>query len=614
MAALRDTKFYMTRKTDKRYCSQQSRASWDSGISEERKNEHMSVLEVKNLCVQYHTDEGMRSAVSGFSLSIAEGETAGLVGESGCGKSTAVRSIMGMSAENALVSCDALTLEGEKPVPGQNIAMIFQDSQNCLNPSVKIGRQITETVKNRRKCSRKEAKQRALELLDLVGIRNPGLRMKQYPFELSGGMRQRVVIAVVLACDPRLIIADEPTTALDAAVQAQILALLRRISRDTGTALLLVSHDMGVVASLCKRVYVMRKGQIVESGSSEDIFYSPEQEYTKRLIAQAGRKRFLPQKSKGETLFRLEHLTKEYNTREGIRDISLELCRGEIFALAGESGSGKTTLARVLCGLLTADSGRVENLGRGNGNVQMVFQDPYGALNPCLSAGQALDEALRKTVPDAALRQERAEGILRLTGLKDKVLNSYPRDLSGGERQRVGIARALVCEPELLICDEAFSSLDASARDRLLNLLLELQKEKSLTCLFISHDIKTVAQISGRMGVLYQGELVETGKTKAVCTDPWHPYTKQLLTSVPEPHPLRSARKKPVLMREDAAKDGSSAQGGCPFARSCSYAMECCRREKPESYVFGERTVKCFLYSERHSGRRAGDYTMTSQI
>lgn len=577
----------------------------------------MKVLDVQNLNVQYHTEKGNFDAVSALSLSIEEGKITGLVGRSGCGKSTAVRAIMGISAENAEVEYENLSLDGEIPVPGYNIAMIFQDSQNCLNPSVKIGKQIAETVKNRRKCTRKEADKRALELLDLVGIRNPALRMKQYPFELSGGMRQRVVIAIALACDPRLIVADEPTTALDGAVQAQILGLLRKVVRETKTAFLLVSHDLGVIASLCSRVYVMEKGQVVESGTAEEIFYSPEQEYTKQLIKNAGKMHFRTEKEKAkkEILLRTEHLTKEYHTKEGVRDLSFELYKGETFALVGESGSGKTTLARVLSGILKSDSGMIDD--RSKNRAQMVFQDPYGALNPCLTVGQALEEAIRKTVPDPWLRRQKAEDILRLSGLRETVRNRYPRELSGGERQRAGIARALVCDPELLICDEAFSSLDASTRDGLLELFGTLQREQALTCLFISHDMKAVARISGRMGVLFRGELVETGRTRSVCTDPWHPYTKQLLLSMPAPDPLRAGRKRGIPFREKSTelpgRDGG-AHRGCPFAENCPYAMDCCREETPDSYVFGERTVKCFLYSEEHSGRRAEGYKMTSQI
>ena len=459
----------------------------------------MKVLDVQNLNVQYHTEKGNFDAVSALSLSIEEGEITGLVGQSGCGKSTAVRAIMGISAENAEVEYENLSLDGEIPVPGHNIAMIFQDSQNCLNPSVKIGKQIAETVKNRRKCTKKEAVKRALELLDLVGIRNPALRMKQYPFELSGGQRQRVVIAIALACDPRLIVADEPTTALDGAVQAQILGLLRKVVRETKTALLLVSHDLGVIASLCSRVYVMEKGQVVESGTAEEIFYSPEQEYTKQLIKNAGKMHFRTEKEKvkKEILLRTEHLTKEYHTKEGVRDLSFELYKGETFALVGESGSGKTTLARVLSGILKSDSGMIDD--RSKNRAQMVFQDPYGALNPCLTVGQALEEAIRKTVPDPWLRRQKAEDILRLSGLRETVRNRYPRELSGGERQRAGIARALVCDPELLIADEMTTMLDLITQGHIWDFVLKELKRREMGMIAVSHSPELLEKVCDRV-------------------------------------------------------------------------------------------------------------------
>ena len=435
----------------------------------------MKVLDVQGLYVQYHTKRTNESGGSGHvvqetlrdvSFSVGEGEIVGVVGESGSGKSTAMLAVRGLLGEKADVRCDRLSLCGEAPVPGKNAAIIFQDAQSCLNPTVKIGRQITETIRVRRRCGRKAARERAEELLDLVGIQNAALRMKQYPFELSGGMRQRVVIAAALACEPKLIMADEPTTDLDAAVQAQIILLLKRIVRETGTSLLLVSHDMGVTAALCSRVYVMQKGRIVESGTAEEIFYSPREAYTKRLLSDAkGWGHRTRTERKGEPLLEIRHMTKEFDTREGIRDISVELFEGEIFALAGESGSGKTTLARILSGILTQDSGEVlyrgrrlgqEELGTAcGGKVQMVFQDPYAALNPCLTAGQALEEALRgaggKESPGRGESRERVGDMLELVGLERGDADRYPREFSGGQRQRVGIARALITEPELLI-------------------------------------------------------------------------------------------------------------------------------------------------------------------
>ena len=315
----------------------------------------MNVLEVKNLSVQYPGTEGASEIVKDISFTVEEGGITGIVGQSGSGKSTAMLAVMGLLDGRASVQYGQITVNGKAPAPGRNIAMIFQDSLSCLNPSVKIGRQITETVRMRKGCSRKEAAARAEELLETVGIRNPALRMRQYPFELSGGMRQRVVLAIALACEPDLIIADEPTTALDAVVQAQILQLLRRIVRETGTALLLVSHDMGVTAAMCRNVYVMHGGRIIEEGTAEDIFYDPSEEYTRQLLkdAKGGRlrekeKRNADDPSSGEeALIRMTHVTKIFDADEGVRDVSLEIRKGEILALVGESGSGKALLQRA---------------------------------------------------------------------------------------------------------------------------------------------------------------------------------------------------------------------------------------------------------------------------
>lgn len=603
----------------------------------------MSVLEVRNLNVQYHTEQGVCQAVCGVSFSVEKGEIAGIVGESGSGKSTAMRAVMGLLKRNARVTADEIRVSGESPRPGRNIAMIFQDSLSCLNPSVRIGRQIAETVRVREGCTWREAKKRALELLDLVGIRQPRIRMRQYPFELSGGMRQRVVIAIALACRPDLIIADEPTTALDAAVQAQILLLLRRIVRETGTSLLLVSHDLGVIASMCSSVYVMHSGEIVESGCAEDIFYAPREDYTRGLLeSAAGRTKDMlrplseerPQADREEILLSLEHVTREYDSHEGVRDISLTLEAGKTYALVGESGSGKTTLARILSGILKPDSGSVLYRGREaegsacTGKIQMVFQDPAASLNPCLTAGQTLEEALRaadrsgverettrKMSPGEKkqIRRDRAAAMLEQVGLSAEDMGKYPGSFSGGQRQRIAIARALITGPELLICDEALSALDAMTGSRILELLLGFQRERGISILFISHDLHMVRRVSSRVGVLYGGRLVESGRTKEVCSDPWHPYTRQLLDAVPEADPVRARKIRTSYVQEQdrgEKKDGC----GCPFAGRCGYAMDCCFEETPGNYIFGSRMVSCFLYSQEHSGRRGEGYTMTSQI
>ena len=618
----------------------------------------MSVLDVRNLGVQYLTENGASEIVKDISFKVEKGEIAGLVGESGSGKSTAMLAVMGLLGDRAVIRSAQITVSGERPVPGKNAAMIFQDSLSCLNPSVKIGRQITETVRARRKCSRKEAAARAEELLDMAGIRNPALRMRQYPLELSGGMRQRVVLAIALACEPELIIADEPTTALDALVQAQILLLFKRIVRETGTSMLLVSHDMGVTAAMCSRVYVMHEGRIVESGAAEDIFYSPVEEYTKRLLndARGGRLSGSGHKSIEKygkaPVFRMEHVTKIFDEREGIRDLSLEIRKGEILALVGESGSGKTTVARILTGILKEDGGtlyyRGDALDRDRrmdafaGRVQMVFQDPYASLNPCLTVREALEEALEaaacrksrtarrrqeslparrrmESLPAHGDREkeqmtEKIDRMLRLTGLSPEDADRYPRDFSGGQRQRIGIARALIVEPEILVCDEALSSLDATTREQILELIFRIQRKIGFACLFISHDIHMVRRISDRIGVMYGGQIVETGETKMICSDPWHPYTKQLIEAVPEPDPLRAVKIKAAPLKDNTGDGKGIERSGCPFAGRCGYALECCGEENPESYSFDGRGVSCFLYSDRHSGRRSSDYKMTSQI
>ena len=611
----------------------------------------MNVLEVKNLSVQYPGTEGASEIVKDISFTVEEGGITGIVGQSGSGKSTAMLAVMGLLDGRASVQYGQITVNGKAPAPGRNIAMIFQDSLSCLNPSVKIGRQITETVRMRKGCSRKEAAARAEELLETVGIRNPALRMRQYPFELSGGMRQRVVLAIALACEPDLIIADEPTTALDAVVQAQILQLLRRIVRETGTALLLVSHDMGVTAAMCRNVYVMHGGRIIEEGTAEDIFYDPSEEYTKQLLkdAKGGRLREKEKRnaydpaSGEEPLIRMTHVTKIFDADEGVRDVSLEIRKGEILALVGESGSGKTTAARILTGMLREDAGQIYYRGRipqrgrrmdsFGGKVQMVFQDPYASLNPCLTVRQALSEALDAAVRlnghdagDADVRaaghclteegkEERIRKILALTGLAYDDADRYPHAFSGGQRQRIGIARALITEPEVLVCDEAISSLDATTREQILELIFRVQRKIGFACLFISHDMHVVRRISDRIAVMYGGQIVETGRTKEVCSDPWHPYTKLLLEAVPEPDPVRAKKIKSGPVKEAAGTDlTDAAEGCCPFAGRCGYALECCRRERPEQYVFGDRSVSCFLYSDEHSGRRSSAYRMTSQI
>lgn len=592
----------------------------------------MNVMEVKALYVEYPSENGMIQALSGIDFSVAGGEIVGLVGESGSGKTTAVLAASGLLEDTAVVRAGQITVSGGCPVPGKNVALIFQNSMNCLNPTVKIGRQITETVRARKKCGRAEAEKRAAELLELTGISEPFVKMKRYPFELSGGQRQRVVIAIALACEPDIIIADEPTTALDPPVRIQIVQLLRKIVKETGTSLLLVSHDMGVTAALCSRIYVMFSGRIVESGTAAEIFYSPVREYTKRLIRGINEKKE-ETRVEAPILISMEHVTKKYGTDEGVTDLSLDIRKGETVALVGESGSGKTTLARILTGLTGTDGGKITYFGSHQegdrkslrpGKIQMVFQDPYEALNPCLTVEKTLEEALycfRKGrisgkdchgKPDRGTVREKVCEMIEMVGLQREDAGKYPEELSGGERQRVGIARALIVEPELLVCDEALSSLDTVSRHQIMGLLRDVSRKKGIACLFISHDLQVVRQISERTAVLFGGRVAECGPTEEICSDPWHPYTKVLTDAVLRPDPVRASRIR-ALFREESLRPAKTA-AGCPFASRCGYVMDCCMKQVPERMNFGRREISCFLYSEKYSGKRSEGYHMISQI
>ena len=592
----------------------------------------MNMLDVRSLYVTYLSDEERVEAVRGIDFSAEEGKVTGIVGESGSGKSTAMMAVMGLLDHKAAVEAEKVSLFGNTVRAGDNAAIIFQDPLKCLNPTVKIGRQIAETVRNRKKCTWREAKKRSEELLDSVGIRHPRLRMKQYPFELSGGMRQRVVIAIALACEPNLIVADEPTTALDAAMQVRVIRLLKKIVKETNTALLLVSHNMGVIAAACDYVYVMKDGKMIENGCADDIFYNPQTEYTKKLLSDATAEQLLVKEkvfaAQENPLFTVRHLKKRFQNEEGVNDVSFDICEGEVFALAGESGSGKTTLAKILTGLEQPDSGEVfcrgERVDRKNrkrnknmhGKVRMIFQDPYSSLNPCMTINEMLTETLRAKEKQIKFdqkerkkdRQRQIEQMLTRVGLSSLDGKRYPRELSGGQRQKAAIARALLLEPELLICDEAVSSLDAATRTQILDLLLRVVKEKKIACLFISHDMALIRRISHRTGVLYKGTLAECAKTRDLCRNPWHPYTKVLLDSVMPPDPLKARKQKVPAVHE------GKSEGGCPYFGSCGYKMEMCKDATPEMYDFEGRAVSCHLYSKQQRAGRNPNYKMTSQI
>ena len=440
-------------------------------------------------------------------------------------------------------------------------------------------------------------------------------------------MRQRVVIAIALACEPKLLIADEPTTALDVTVQGQILELLKKISAETGTALLFVSHDLSVIASLCRRVLVMQEGKLVEEGTVEDIFYEPKHPYTQKFLSQAAGLLKLPgEQEVSSVLLKAEHVSKDYSgtgirgnsaKTEAVHDVSLQIGKGETYGLVGESGCGKSTLAGMITQILEPTSGKISYLGEKTKlkyPVQMVFQDPYASLNPRMCVGDILEEPLLlNTSCTSEQRRQRVREMLLLVGLKEEDAVKYPRSFSGGQRQRIGIARALILEPELLVCDEPVSALDVSIQEQILRLLEDIQKKKRVSYLFISHDLNVVKRISRRLGVMYAGNLVESGNTKEIYEDPWHPYTKALLSAVLVPDPWKARRKKGILHTEEKKMDIPLGRG-CPFAPRCGYAIDCCFTGKPQKYRFGEREVSCFLYAEEHAGKRSSGLKMTSQI
>ena len=600
----------------------------------------MSLLKVENLSVQFQKDGKFQNVLDHISYEMEPGQVLGIVGESGAGKSAGALALMGLLPEEASVSADGIWFAGEEITPpsdqekkgkawrsyqrqmtgirGREMAMIFQNPKASLNKTVKIGRQITEGIRAYSHCSRQDAKKQAMELLDLVGIKEPEKRMDQYPFELSGGMCQRAAIAMALSGRPKLLIADEPTTALDVTVQAQILEVLKKVRKEMGTSILFISHDLGVVASICQKVLILHCGKVLEKGTAEEIFYDSNEPYTRQLLADAKDKSMSKAKTgtlkDNRPILELKSVSKTFGRKDFLKavdKVSIAIHKGESFALVGESGCGKSTVARLAAGIYTPTEGTVQY--RGNG-MQMVFQDPYGSLDPKMTAGESMEEPLIiQHAYHKEKRQKLTAEMLELAGLTAKDRDKYPHEFSGGQRQRICIARALILKPEFVICDEAVSALDRSMQIQILDLLLKIQKEKGLSYLFISHDFWAVRKLCGTIGVMYCGSLVERGKTKEVCKDPWHPYTKVLLSAELTPDPVRARRRKGGLPKGEASALSKNV-GQCPFADQCRYTMECCRKGKPDLYAFKDREVACFLYSEEHTGKRSPGYQMTSQI
>ena len=546
------------------------------------------LLSVRDLSVTFNTRAGRVDAVRGLEFDLGPGETLAIVGESGSGKSVTALTIMRLiereggriSGSMALARrsgevVDLMTAEDRmlRQIRGNEISMIFQEPMTSLNPVLTIGAQLAEVIILHRKCQSDEALDEARRLIERVKIPDAARRLTQFPHELSGGMRQRVMIAMALACQPRLLIADEPTTALDVTVQAEILALIRQLQDEIGMALIFITHDMGVVAEVADRVIVMRHGEKVEENALIPLFATPRNSYTKALLAAVprlgmGSPLLEPVRADAQPVLAVSGLVKRFPLTGGllkravamvhaVDDVSFEIRKGETLGLVGESGCGKTTTGRALMRLIEPTEGSIRIAGQemtglagdqlraARRNIQMIFQDPYASLNPRLQIMTSVTEPLLIHRPDISAdeRREIAAGLLERVGLKAEHLDRYPHQFSGGQRQRVAIARALALQPKVIVADEPVSALDVSIRAQVIELLVQLQKELGVAYLFISHDMAVVEQMSHRVAVMHMGRIVEIGHSAEVLNRPRHDYTRRLLSSVPIPDPaLRKAR------------------------------------------------------------------------
>jgi len=561
-----------------------------------------SLLDINNLCIQFPTRREIIDAARGITLTLQPGEVLGLVGESGAGKSTIGNAIVNLLEPPGRISDGSIVFQGEelrgldedamRKVRGDRIGMIFQDPQTSLNPLLKIGEQLTETIQKSFHVSDKEARQRALDLLESVGIDQPDARLSAYPHQFSGGMRQRVVIALALAGEPDLIIADEPTTALDVSIQAQILDLIRDLCKTRNLGVIIITHDIGVIANIADRVAVMYRGEIVETGPVKQILKAPQHDYTISLISAVppsdrklerfnsvdyidGSNRSIELKKidvsqhwlgeqsdlsspdgvavSVENLklsFVLKNALFKRNQRllHAVDDVSFSIADGETFGLVGESGSGKSTVARLIAGLYKPQRGRIRVMGeevelhrqdeksrQARRALQMIFQDPYSSLNGRLKVLDIVAEPIRFFKMTTSEKQTRAivQDLLDHVGLGAAAAMRYPHEFSGGQRQRISIARALASRPRILICDEPTSALDVSIQAQILNLLKDLQAELGLTMLFISHDLPVIRQMCDRVAVMRKGAICEIADTRDMFESPSHEYTQHLLELMP---------------------------------------------------------------------------------
>jgi len=616
----------------------------------------MSLLNVDKLNVRFHTPDGEVHAVSDLGFALAPGETLGIVGESGSGKSQTVMAVMGLLAANGRAD-GSVRYRGEellgmpagklRAIRGRRMAMIFQDPMTSLNPYMTVFEQMSQVLVHHERLARRAARTRCIEMLEAVRIPEAAGRIDMYPHEFSGGMRQRVMIAAALLCRPDLLIADEPTTALDVTVQAQILALMREVREQFGTAIILITHDLGVVAGLCERVLVMNGGQEVESGPVRDIFYRPRQTYTRALLAAVPRldaqeirqltrvepaagaqavvagdpaaaplARHVPDRT-AAPLLEVEDLRVHFRLAppslfapapelKAVDGVAFSLLPGETLGVVGESGCGKSTLARAVLRLVPATTGRIALLGRDittedkramrvhRRHMQVIFQDPLASLNPRMTVGDIVAEPLWTHHPRMAREEvrQRVTRMLTRVGLGPELFNRYPHEFSGGQCQRIGIARALVLEPELIVCDEPVSALDVSIQAQIVNLLMDVQAEMNLALVFIAHDLAVVRHISHRILVMYLGRVVEVADRVSLYQRPLHPYTQALIRSVPIPDPDLE-RNRPHAPLPGDLPSPVDPPSGCAFRTRCPRAVPRCAAEVPVLRRLGDSLVAC---------------------
>ena len=532
-----------------------------------------NLVEIENLQVKFNTDSGEVNAVNGISFNIKKGETLALVGESGSGKSVTARGIIRLLAENAIISdqtsikfngtnINSYSEKEYQNIRGKNISMIFQEPMSSLNPIYTIENQISEVLKIHGKFSDKELKEKCLELLKQVQIPEPESRLSQYPHQLSGGQRQRIMIAIAIANNPDLLIADEPTTALDVTVQTEILKLLQSLQQKYQMSILFITHDLTIVRQISDRVCVMYNGKIKETGITKEIFENPKDDYTKHLLSSEPEERDLHYDKNGRSILSGENLNVTFNTKvkvsgrnkvlsiNAVNNISLDLKEGETLGIVGESGSGKTTLGQTLFRLVDRESNtdvegeikffddRIDHLSRKQfkpfrNQMQIVFQDPYASLNPRLSVKQIIEEGLivALNMKDKNERLNKIENIMSEVGLEPSSMLRFPHEFSGGQRQRIAIARSFVLNPKFVLLDEPTSALDLSIQKQILELLLQLQKNHKTTYIFISHDLRVIRSISHNLIVMKDGSILEQGVAKNILTNPQNDYTKNLIKS-----------------------------------------------------------------------------------